>query len=98
MNLIGNAIALVLTILAASAAPLIPAQTVEAATPKPFQADKILVEKGERKLTLFRDGEVLKEYRISLGFQPVGKKTKRGDGKTPEGTYNIDTRNPASRF
>ena len=33
-----------------------------------------------------------------LGFAPVGPKRQEGDGKTPEGHYRIDWRNPDSRF
>lgn len=62
------------------------------------RADKILVDKSERKLMLMRAGKTLKTYRISLGFSPKGDKTRRGDGRTPEGKYTIDTRNPKSRF
>tara|TARA_B100000963_G_C22627657_1_gene673235 strand:+ start:2197 stop:2544 length:348 start_codon:yes stop_codon:yes gene_type:complete len=28
--------------------------------------------------------------KISLGFEPLGKKIKKGDGKTPEGIYYIE--------
>ncbi len=62
------------------------------------KADKVLVLKKQRKLKLLKDGEVLKSYRISLGFRPEGHKEKEGDGKTPEGTYTIHTRNPKSSF
>lgn len=62
------------------------------------RADRILVDKSERKLMLMRAGKVLKTYGISLGFSPKGAKTRRGDGRTPEGKYAIDTRNPRSRF
>ncbi len=62
------------------------------------RADKILVLKSKRQLKLMRAGKVLKTYRISLGFNPKGAKTRRGDGKTPEGKYVIDSRNPRSRF
>ena len=61
-------------------------------------ADKILVMKSRRQLMLLRDGQILKTYRISLGSNPVGAKTRRGDGKTPEGKYIIDSRNPYSKY
>ena len=34
----------------------------------------------------------------SLGFAPTGHKEREGDGRTPEGIYSIDARNPRSRF
>lgn len=55
--------------------------------PAAVQADKVLVKKAERKLYLQKDGQNLKEYRIALGFAPVGDKLREGDGKTPEGIY-----------
>lgn len=57
-----------------------------------LMADRILVEKGKRKLSLFYRGEIIKEYDISLGRNPVGAKTEAGDNKTPEGLYYIDYR------
>ena len=37
-------------------------------------------------------------YNIHLGFAPEGHKQFEGDGKTPEGLYRIDRRNPNSDF
>ncbi|MGZ6231556.1 MAG: L,D-transpeptidase family protein [Syntrophales bacterium] len=61
-------------------------------------ADKILIEKKERRLTLISRGEVLKTYKIALGGNPNGPKERQGDNKTPEGTYVIDSRNKDSRY
>ncbi len=63
-----------------------------------LQADKILVEKSARKLSLLKDGKVFKTYKVSLGREPVGPKVQQGDGKTPEGKYLIDAKNSASRY
>lgn len=65
--------------------------------PKP-KADRILIEKAARKMTLFQGSETLKTYKISLGREPVGPKQQEGDSKTPEGRYTIDARNAASSF
>ncbi|TDA88068.1 hypothetical protein E0702_16775, partial [Halomonas marinisediminis] len=35
---------------------------------------------------------------MALGFAPHGHKQVEGDGKTPEGRYRIDRRNPNSSF
>jgi murein L,D-transpeptidase YafK len=61
-------------------------------------ADKIVVEKSARRLLLLSQGAVLKSYVISLGWQPEDKKLSEGDGRTPEGNYKIDSRNPNSAF
>jgi len=59
---------------------------------------EIRIEKSKRKMQLLKNGEIFKEYPISLGKSPVGKKTKRGDGKTPEGRYSIEYHNPHSQY
>jgi murein L,D-transpeptidase YafK len=61
-------------------------------------ADKILIQKKERLLSLISKGQVFKTYKIALGGNPNGPKERQGDNKTPEGTYFIDTRNKDSRF
>jgi tetratricopeptide (TPR) repeat protein len=61
-------------------------------------ADKILIEKKKRRLTLISKGEVLKTYKIALGGNPIGPKERQGDNKTPEGIYLIDSRNKDSRY
>lgn len=60
--------------------------------------DRILIEKSARRLTVFRDGAALRSYRIALGSAPAGAKTQQGDGKTPEGRFTIDRRNPNSAY
>lgn len=58
----------------------------------------IVVHKEERRMFLLHNNEVLEAYDIELGFAPDGHKQFEGDGKTPEGTYRIDRRNPNSDF
>ncbi len=58
----------------------------------------IVVNKEARRMYLFHHDTVLKDYVIDLGFAPAGHKTVQGDGKTPEGDYFIDRRNPNSQF
>jgi murein L,D-transpeptidase YafK len=62
------------------------------------KADRILILKSERKLTLYREGQPLKTYLVALGGSPVGDKQCQGDQRTPEGTYRIELKNKASRF
>ena len=59
---------------------------------------RILVYKGARRMHLMHFDRVLTSYEIDLGFAPVGHKNFEGDGRTPEGEYTIDRRNPNSRF
>ena len=62
------------------------------------EVTKIIVFKSARAMHLMHGKTVLKSYRIDLGFQPEGDKKVSGDGKTPEGLYYIDRRNPKSQF
>jgi murein L,D-transpeptidase YafK len=61
-------------------------------------SDYLLVDKSRRLLHLFQDGQIIKSYQVGLGNNPVGAKQAAGDGKTPEGSYFIDSRNAASNF
>lgn len=62
------------------------------------KADRLLVLKGERQLFLLKDGAVLRSYPIRLGPNPLGPKIFEGDGRTPEGTYVIDSRKADSAY
>ncbi|MDO5529162.1 MAG: L,D-transpeptidase family protein [Paracoccus sp. (in: a-proteobacteria)] len=58
----------------------------------------IQVDKRGRRMHLLSGNRALKSYNIGLGFAPVGHKYYEGDGKTPEGMYYIDRRNPNSMY
>lgn len=60
--------------------------------------DKVMIEKKMRRLTLISKGEAIKTYKIALGGNPVGPKERRGDNKTPEGNYTIESRNRHSDY
>jgi murein L,D-transpeptidase YafK len=62
------------------------------------QADKILIVKSSRTMTLFSGERILRTYKVALGTVPRGPKRIEGDHKTPEGIYTIDAKNPQSRF
>ncbi len=58
----------------------------------------IVVNKGARSMYLLNNEDILESYKVDLGFAPLGHKSRRGDGRTPEGLYRIDRRNPNSAF
>jgi murein L,D-transpeptidase YafK len=68
---------------------------VDAALPL---ADRVIVDKSNRKLLLLRAGEVLRSYKVSLGLRPEGHKQFEGDFRTPEGAYRLTRRNPNSEY
>lgn len=61
-------------------------------------ADKILIVKSTRTMTLYSGNKVLRTYKVALGTTPTGPKRAEGDHKTPEGIYTIDAKNPQSQF
>ena len=72
--------------------------SVPAMAPDDAQADLVEVFKAARRLELRRRGTLLRTYRVALGFAPIGPKEREGDGRTPEGDYTIDGRNPTSAY
>jgi murein L,D-transpeptidase YafK len=69
-----------------------------ATTPALAQADSLVLDKSERRLALFSHGSLVREYVVALGRNPVGDKTSRGDGRTPEGLFYIEGHNPQSKY
>jgi murein L,D-transpeptidase YafK len=66
--------------------------------PDDVRADRVLVEKSAHRMSLIKDGQVLRAYRVSLGRGGPAPKSREGDARVPEGTYSIDRRHPRSRF
>jgi murein L,D-transpeptidase YafK len=60
--------------------------------------DRIVVEKSQRRMDLMSGETVVRSYQIALGSAPEGDKLQEGDGRTPEGRYVIEGRNPSSAF
>ncbi len=59
---------------------------------------EVKVYKAQRQVKLMHKDQTIQSYPMRLGFDPVGHKVKEGDGKTPEGQYILDWRNPKSAF
>ena len=89
-----------------AAAPVTPGITAAPAASSPAHAmagsfdvaDKVVVEKGQRRLYLLRENQVIAEYPVRLGLNPYGPKLREGDFRTPEGSYRLVRRNPRSDF
>lgn len=62
------------------------------------EVTRIVVMKDDRVMYLMHNDTVLETYEFELGFAPVGDKEVEGDGRTPEGRYFIDRRNPESAY
>jgi murein L,D-transpeptidase YafK len=92
----------VLLITSLAAAAFLACQTgpclAEEKLPDGARADRVVVMKKERTLSLLVHGKILKTYKVALGGDPVGPKMKNGDHKTPEGIYVLDRRNEHSHY
>lgn len=62
------------------------------------EVTQVIVFKNARTMYLMHHDSVLASYEVDLGFAPEGHKQRRGDGRTPEGSYFIDRKNPDSEF
>jgi len=64
----------------------------------PLEGARVVVEKGARRLRLYAGGELVRVRRVALGFTPEGDKVRQGDGRTPEGEFQVCMKNPKSSF
>lgn len=62
------------------------------------EVTRVVVMKTDRRMHLLHGRTVLRSFDVDLGFAPAGHKQFEGDGRTPEGRYLIDRRNPNSDF
>lgn len=73
-------------------------ETVERFQSEKLNVERIVVSKDRKELYLISGDVVLKKYPVAFGFTPVGHKQFQGDGKTPEGIYFVDYKNPKSLY
>ena len=64
----------------------------------PMENPHIVIKKKKRLLQIFDGEKLVRKYKIVLGFAPLADKQIEGDGKTPEGTFYVFTKNDQSRF
>ncbi len=84
--------------LLAVAAALSAASAAAAPLARGVTADRLVIDKSERTLTLFWHGVPIKVYRVALGGDPVAPKRRQGDERTPEGAYVVSQRHESSDF
>ncbi|MEM4267438.1 MAG: L,D-transpeptidase family protein [Candidatus Woesearchaeota archaeon] len=49
----------------------------------------IIIDKSEYTLSLLKDGQVIRQYPLELGYDPIFDKQQEGDYRSPEGKYSI---------
>lgn len=87
-------LALVLCAMAAGAS----ANDAPRAPARDTPADRVVIEKAKRTLTVYAGGKRLARFHVALGKQPVGAKLCRGDNRTPEGRYYLAGRKENSDY
>ena len=60
--------------------------------------DRIFVDKSEHWMAVYRQGKIIREFRVALGRGGLAPKVRQGDGRVPEGQYKIVAHNPESAF
>jgi murein L,D-transpeptidase YafK len=60
--------------------------------------DRIFVDKSEHWMAVYRQGRIIREFRVALGRGGLAPKVRQGDGRVPEGTYPIVAHNPNSAY
>ena len=81
----------------ASAAPGTPAASLAPAAWCPETGDVVTVITRKRELWLCRDGAVAARFEVALGQGGLDKR-KKGDRRTPLGTYALGTPRPSGKF
>jgi murein L,D-transpeptidase YafK len=66
--------------------------------PAVSRVDRILVDKSEHRMDVFRANQLLRTFSVALGAGGLGPKVQQGDERVPEGRYLIAGRNPKSAF
>jgi len=81
-------------LLAAGCAPL----ATPGAMPPVTRVDRILVDKSDHRMIVYRANRPLHMFNVALGAGGLAPKVRQGDERVPEGRYVIDGRNPRSAF
>ncbi len=64
----------------------------------PLAAPRVVVLKAKRTLHLFDGDRLVRSYPIDLGEVPTGPKRRKGDRRTPIGSFRVVTKNLDSQF
>lgn len=60
--------------------------------------DLVLVKKSTHTMDIIKNNKVIKRYHVALGKSPIGNKERKGDNKTPEGSYILDYKKTNTQY
>ncbi len=66
--------------------------------PKPLISPRLVIHKRDRLLSVYSETEEIRTFPIGLGPRPYGPKRHEHDGRTPEGSYYVCSKNPNSKY
>lgn len=69
-----------------------------AGIPRGVRVDRIVVHKGDHLMEAWSGDTLVRTYEVAVGYGGIGPKRFEGDGRTPEGTYRIDSRHRSRSF
>ena len=84
----------ILALLLALAVPAAPVRLPPVVEP----IDRIFVDKSRRTLSVYRNGQLVRTFRVALGKGGLAPKVRQGDNRVPEGEYRITGRNLRSDY
>jgi murein L,D-transpeptidase YafK len=73
-------------------------RTSQCGPAEPGPVDRIYIDKSDHWMAVYRQGKIIREFRVALGRGGLGPKERAGDGRVPEGLYTISAHNPASAY
>lgn len=62
------------------------------------RVERILIEKADRRMTVWQQDGPPRVFTIALGKSPTGTKMRQGDNRTPEGRFKVDRVNRQSAY
>jgi murein L,D-transpeptidase YafK len=66
--------------------------------PPRVRVDRLVLDKSDHLLEAWSGETLLRTYDVAIGAGGAGDKRWEGDGRTPEGTYRIDSRHRSRQF
>jgi murein L,D-transpeptidase YafK len=66
--------------------------------PDGVRVDRLVVDKSDGRMWAYDGDTEVGAYRVAVGRGGLGAKRWEGDGRTPEGTYRIDSRHHSENY
>ncbi len=95
---IGAAFGLLLVAALAIGAAISDPSDPKAIPPADVSSPRVVILKSQRVLHLFDGDRLVRSYPVDLGVNSVGLKRRKNDGRTPEGSFQVASKNSQSEY